>query len=168
MSGNRAFAAIEILAAAIFGGAVGYATHAFLALPYSAAFGVIGFLSGGLLLRRTADTPHFILPDFAMPDFDEHSDELLLTEEVKDELVLTEQCRVLQPVESESLILDDILAEIGPESRVVRLFDRKAMPTPGQMRSRIDSHLDHRRSPPVEDASQALSDALAELRRSLR
>jgi hypothetical protein len=67
------------------------------------------------------------------------------------------------------LVLDDILAEIGPDSRVVRLFDRKAMPPPGQLGSRIDSHLDRRaREPAGEDASQALSDALAELRRSLR
>jgi hypothetical protein len=47
------------------------------------------------------------------------------------------------------------------------LFDRKAMPTPGQLQSRIDRHLGHRQSTP-EDASQALSEALAELRRSLR
>jgi hypothetical protein len=66
-------------------------------------------------------------------------------------------------------VLDDILAEIGPEARVVRLFDRKAMPTPGQLKSRIDDHIGQ--APPraaPSDASQALSEALAELRRSLR
>jgi hypothetical protein len=43
------------------------------------------------------------------------------------------------------------------------------MPTPGQLKARIDRHLEG--GGPAEaspDASQALYDALAELRRSLR
>ena len=65
----------------------------------------------------------------------------------------------------------------GPDSRVVRLFDPRAMPTPptpGQIQSRIADHLGDgapRSAPsktPPSDASQALSAALAELRRSLR
>ena len=63
-------------------------------------------------------------------------------------------------------VLDDILAELGPDSRVVRLFDRSAMPTPGQLQSRIDAH--QSRSTAPNDASQQLSEALAQLRRSLR
>jgi hypothetical protein len=67
------------------------------------------------------------------------------------------------------LVLDDFLAQIGPGARVVRLFDPKKMPSPGQLKSRIDSHLGQR-TPPSQstDASHALSEALAELRRSLR
>ena len=73
------------------------------------------------------------------------------------------------PPAAEPLVLDDILAEIGPDSRVVRLFDPTAMPTPGQLRARIDRHLDeHDATAPLADASQALYEALAELRRSLR
>jgi hypothetical protein len=53
--------------------------------------------------------------------------------------------------ESGELLLDDALADAGPDSRVVRLFDRTAMP-----------------ASPDGDASQALYDALAKLRRSLR
>lgn len=53
--------------------------------------------------------------------------------------------------ESGELLLDDALADAGPDSRVVRLFDRTAMP-----------------ASPDRDASQALHDALAKLRRSLR
>ena len=66
-------------------------------------------------------------------------------------------------------VLDDVLTQINADSRVVRLFDPKLMPTPGQLKSQIDSHLGHG-SPAsgASDASQALSDALAELRRSLR
>jgi hypothetical protein len=66
----------------------------------------------------------------------------------------------------EPLLLDDILAELGPDSRVVRLFDPEAMPTPGQLKSRIDSHLEPGQESP--DAGQALHDALADLRRSIR
>ena len=100
------------------------------------------------------------------------SGELVLTEADRfepDELLLTSADRLNAPAHAEPFVLDDILAELGPESRVVRLFDRKAMPTPGQLKSRIDDHLgqEERRSGAC-DASQALSDALAELRRSLR
>jgi hypothetical protein len=114
-------------------------------------------------------------------------DELLLTDadrlESRGELVLTDGAR-LPPGElvltaadridaaapqDQPLVLDDVLAELGPESRVVRLFDRKAMPTPGQLKSKIDDHLGQGvPSAAQSDASQALSDALAELRRSLR
>lgn len=69
---------------------------------------------------------------------------------------------------ADPLVLDDILAELGPDSRVVRLFDRDAMPTPAQLKSRIDAHLGRSAAhAPVPDASQALHDALAELRRSI-
>ena len=67
------------------------------------------------------------------------------------------------------LALQDILAELGPNSRVVRLFDPAAMPTPGQLNARIERHLERRDFPATApDASQALYDALTELRRSLR
>jgi hypothetical protein len=142
--------------------------------------------------------PHFRVPVFGLRELDlSHdedellltdayrlNDELLLTEadRLYDELLLTETDRLYDellltnadrlhsaPAEDEPLILDDILAEIGPDARVVRLFDRRSMPTPGQLKSRIDGHLQQASTPtaPV-DASQALSEALAELRRSLR
>jgi hypothetical protein len=100
-----------------------------------------------------------------------HPGELLLTEVDRcepDELLLT-AADLLRPASEEPLVLDDILAELGPDARVVRLFDRQAMPTPGQLKSRIDSHLEQGSAPAVPaDASKALSEALAQLRRSLR
>lgn len=66
----------------------------------------------------------------------------------------------------EPLLLDDILAELGPDSRVVRLFDPEAMPTPGQLKSKIDRHLEPGEE--AADAGQALHHALADLRRSIR
>ena len=89
-----------------------------------------------------------------------------------EELLLTDADRLSHEPEPSAaeLLLDDVLAELGPDSRVVRLFDRTAMPTPGELRARIDRHLDSGRSPaaPIGDASQALHEALAELRRSIR
>lgn len=60
----------------------------------------------------------------------------------------------LEIEEPSELLLDDMLIQAGPNSRVVRLFDRTGMP------ASPDS--DH------PDASQALHDALAKLRHSLR
>jgi len=84
------------------------------------------------------------------------------------ELLLTERYEASAGSE-EALVLDDILAKLGSDSRVVRLFDPAAMPTPGQLNDRIERHLE--RVPPAHvghDATQALHDALAELRRSIR
>ena len=86
-----------------------------------------------------------------------------------DELKLTDADRLAGAQLDDALILDDILAEIGPDSRVVRLFDRDAMPSPGQLIARIDDHLGISEGASVpQDASEALSEALAQLRRSLR
>ena len=63
--------------------------------------------------------------------------------------LLAEADRSLAHAENE-LVLDDVLAALNPDSRVVRLFER-----------------DHGTPPKPADASQALHDALADLRRSL-
>jgi hypothetical protein len=94
------------------------------------------------------------------------ADELLLSDRYEpDELLLTERYEAAE----EPLVLDDILEQLSPDSRVVRLFDPAAMPTPAQLKSRIDRHLDGA-TPEVQapDASQALHEALAELRRAIR
>ena len=84
------------------------------------------------------------------------------------ELLLTE--RLDQPSRgTDPLLLDDILAELGPDSRVVRLFDPASMPTAGDLRLRIEKHLDGEATAArSSDAAQALHEALAELRRSIR
>jgi hypothetical protein len=54
-------------------------------------------------------------------------------------------------------------------ARVVHLFDPASMPTPEEMISRIDRHLEGQPSAAQSaDAAQALHQALAELRRSIR
>ncbi len=72
-----------------------------------------------------------------------------------------------QVADADELVLDDVLARLEDFSRVVRLFDRSAMPTPGELKSRIDRHLETPTAAPP-DASQALHDALSQLRRTLR
>jgi hypothetical protein len=60
-------------------------------------------------------------------------------------------------VAADELVLDDVLESAGPDARVIRLFD------PG-----LESERLARANSPQPDASQALTEALAELRRSLR
>lgn len=102
--------------------------------------------------------------------------ELLLTSEMAvltSELLLTRGQMLSPPADqpSEPLLLDDVLAELRPDARVVQLFDPARMPTAGELRSRIDRHLGEAGRgaslSPQPDASQALYDALADLRRSL-
>ena len=181
---------VERAASALFAGAAGYAAYALLgdlvSLPELAACAAAAAIIANLLSARSLAaaarrTPRFKVPVFNVGEIE--INELILTEADRlpaeelvlgeadradsNELVLTERDR--RGTGSEPLILDDILAELGPDSRVVRLFDRKAMPTAGQLKRRIDTHLEGGAAPvPAPDASQALSDALAELRRSLR
>lgn len=179
---DRIETGVELAAAALLGGAVGYAAFAWL--KFSVPQPQLGACAGGaaalsflacnramgILAKRNPTLPvvAFNVRDIEPMDVAE----LVLTDADRfdpDELLLTETDQLNGHVREDPLVLDDILAEIGPDARVVRLFDRKAMPTPGELRSRIDDHLGRASSAPSSpDASQALSDALADLRRSLR
>ena len=183
---QRIEAIVDHGAAALLGAAVGFVL--FLLLPggvaqqariaVTAASAVVVFWLATKALRSIGATkPQFILRPFEFPELQlDEVEELLLTDadrlkltiaQLADELVLTDADR-LHPL-SEELMLDDILAELGPDSRVVRLFDPAAMPTAGQLNARIEQHLHGTPSPAAPaDASQALYDALSELKRSLR
>jgi len=85
------------------------------------------------------------------------------------ELLLTDADRLEPATHDEALVLEDVLTEVAPESRVVQLFDPAAMPTAARPQARIDRHLvGGGRHSPSPDASEALFAALADLRRSLR
>jgi hypothetical protein len=174
---ERFEAIVDRIAAALFAGAAAFVFYGWLSGVYqqpqlgifAAIVAIVAFLACGRALSSVApEARRFAVPAFAVPEIDASEwDELLLTDAVEpDELLLTDFDR-LRPDE---LMLDDILAELGPDSRVVRLFDPAAMPTPGQLNDRIARHIREGSSPvpAPPDASQALHDALAELRRSLR
>jgi hypothetical protein len=145
-------------AAAIFAAAVGFALYRWLEpsmvqLQLSTVVvvaGIVAFLPCWQALRLVGRRE----PDFPMPQIDLGVAELVLTD--------------ANPHHDE-LLLDDVLAQVAPDSRVVQLFDPAAMPTPGQLKARIDRHLD-RGAPDAAtpDASQALYDALADLKTELR
>jgi hypothetical protein len=164
---------IDMVAATLFAAAMAFAAGNLLlgALPYpqweaiAAAVLIIGFAGClGVLRKIPVASQHLALPIFAPSPIETIQ---------LDELVLTDADRfhpasVPSAQPDDPLVLDDILAELEPESRVVRLFDPAAMPTPGQLQARIDRHLDDGTSPTAPpDASQALFEALADLRRSL-
>ena len=81
------------------------------------------------------------------------------------ELLLSDSDRVGGPIADE-LMLDDVLSDPRPDSRVVRLFDPAAMPADSPGFDRAFGGASAVPAPP--DASQALHEALAKLRHSLR
>lgn len=174
---ERIEAAVDRIAATLFAVAAGCAAYLFdgffhvPVLLAAASASLVGYGAAASLLRKVpARQPGFEIAAFegpAFPPFEPELEELLLTQYT--ELVLTDADRLSppQPNGADELMLDDILAKIGPSARVVRLFDPAAMPTPGQLKSRIDRHLHRETAPAFPDASDALHEALAELRRSL-
>lgn len=84
-------------------------------------------------------------------------------------VVLEDELLLDRPLMVDELLLDDPLPAPASDSRVVQLFADGRMPNAGQLKDRIDRHLaDGGTRAPLADASDALSEALAELRRSLR
>ncbi len=139
-------------------------------------FGAIFALAFAAMRVVPVEARHFALLEFeqtVLLDEEDVGNELLLTVgHIEWPELLLDQL-LIEPVELEAvaeLLLDDPLTAPAPESRVVQLFAGGRMPTAGQLQRRIDRHLAEGERPPVvtKDASDALSEALAELRRSLR
>jgi hypothetical protein len=152
-------------AAASLAAAVGFAVFQAVGLVAGLA-GMVAAGSLSALVAYRAGTTLIRLLEGAPKPFPQPMFEIANIDRViMDELVLTENDRLA----AGPLVLDDVLREIAPDSRVVQLFDRSAMPSPAQLKVRIDRHLEgetsHFSSP---DASEALFEALADLRRSLR
>jgi hypothetical protein len=124
----------------------------------------------GGALRGLSDVPI----RFATPASMDDDDVLLLDEEFPDGAVLgpLDQHAVERRVEMLSeLILDDPLAALSPESRVVRLFAPQPLPQAGVLADDIARHIGARDAVarmPAPDASDALNDALDSLRNTLR
>lgn len=149
----RIESAVDVGAAALLAGAVAYAGHALLVMPVSvaaSAAGAFGLCFAGL--RQVSPTGRAAI---------------VSTTPVT--ALLAEADRLLdeQPLQSDELVLDDILVALDPDSRVVRLFEPGAHPAPAQLKARIDRHLEASAPAGFPDDSQALYEALSELRRSL-
>ncbi len=155
----RIEASVDSVAAAFYAAATALVLHLLNASNGYIAVGAAVAFTGCFYGLRSIEPEYVAYPQ---PAFEPRPFEVLSL----DDLVLTD---VMQPVSDEALVLDDILAEIGPESRVVRLFDRDGMPMAGSFDDRGEQHPggEGPGSAPA-DASQGLLDALSELRRSLR
>jgi hypothetical protein len=161
---------VDRVASTLFASACGYSVYSLVdarvplpTLMIEAAGAVaLALLLSGRALKAVQPQPRRL----PVPIFDVR--ELQPIEE--EELLLTDVFEPLPRTEKEdTLVLDDILAKLDADSRVVRLFDPAAMPTAGELKSRIDRHLDDEASAAqAADATQALHDALAELRRAIR
>jgi len=157
---QRIEGAASLVAAAILAAAVAFA---------------VGRLTDSMVMAGCAAAASLFVALLALQSIRPEERELPLAQFVPDELafeeveelILTDADQVVEepaPAPDE-LVLDDVLGKLGEDSRVVRLFDAAAMPTPGQLKARIDRHLGQAQAP---DASAALHDALAELRLSLK
>ncbi|MEO7813913.1 MAG: hypothetical protein ABIR87_00510 [Sphingomicrobium sp.] len=113
-----------------------------------------------------AEVQQLALADFAAVVLE---DELLLDQPLAADELLLDEPLVAETAAVAELLLDDPLPTPANDSRVVQLFADGRLPHPGQLKERIDRHLaDGGKAVPMVDASDALSEALAELRRSLR
>jgi hypothetical protein len=162
---------VDRAASAIFALACAYAAYVWLA-PHvarlmlwpqtcaSAAFAyLISVRALNVVKPKTRKLP--------VPVFDVRSVEPF--EEFELRLIASNQVAPVLEDDREPLVLDDRLIEPGSDARVVRLFDAAAMP-PSRVSDAAIETLSAAGAPPIghEDASQALHEALAELRRSLR
>ena len=136
---NRAERALDGAAAAMFAAAAGFALWAAgLGIGVATAAAAAAFLAAKFGLGTI--TPE--TRTYPMPDFSPAA---------------IESIPEAPGGADDELFLEDKLVEVSPDARVVRLFG------PSQ-----SHHLSDHARPEPPDASQALSDALAELRRSLR
>lgn len=131
--------AAVMTAAVAMAGASAFAVHAVLGAAAALLAGPAALLAVAGLLVRIDAAPH-ALPQFQL--------ERMAAFDGAAELLLTE----IVALNEQELLLDDALEEPAADARVVRLFDVQARPA----------------AAPAPDASDALRQALSDLRRSLR
>lgn len=150
---------IDVAAAGLLAAACAFVGTRLAGTEIGWAAGAVAMGAALAALRRVQPEPRrFLLPAFAPP------------------ALPAVESDVLELTEVEPLLLEDVLAAVAPDSRVVRLFAEPPLPTAGELVRRIESHLGRQDRPPEAsaeivhleaDASAALREALADLRRSL-
>ena len=145
-----------------------------LALPPASAMlaGGAGFLGAGLLVMKAVGSGSRVhsLPALAIAPIEAALDDERIFDAPDEEPLLLEDI-----IDDAALLLEDALPATNDDSRVVQLFAHPAMPTPGQLKDRIDRHLAGTPMADLQmsraaapDATEALYAALDELKRSLR
>lgn len=132
-------------------------------MPVAALAGLVTFASGLALMRLASRRE----ASFGIRAF--------RPSELEDELVLDQPVAesAADPVAKlAELLLDDPLPVAAPDLRVVQLFPPQAVPSPEELKRRIDRHLVRREVGPAsdpgpDDASDSLRLALEDLRRTL-
>lgn len=158
--------AVDIGAAAIFAGAIGYSILLTTASEAgAAAAAAAGFITISLALGRIDEPRSFRLPEFGLLEPAHDAEDALLLTELA-ELLLTDIVGGIGDL-SRELLLEDRLDQPTDDSRVIRLFDPRALPTAGEMHERIEEHLRGEQAA-YPDATAELHRALSDLRRSLR
>lgn len=135
---DRAERAVDAAAAAIFAAAAGFALSA---MGSGAGTAAVAAAAAFLIARFGLGRVPPSERTFAVPAF---ALEAIAPTEARGDA-------------AEELILEDELAEVGPHARVVQLFGASQSQPPS-----------NHSNPAPPDASQALSEALAELRRSMQ
>src|SRR3982751_3020786 len=120
---------MDAFAAAVLAAAAAFAALRLGVSPASAAIVAVATLlvASRLLRSFPAEAPAFALAAFDL--------ERIPSAGALDELLLTDSDRLHRPLASacaDELVLDDVLAGLGEDSRVVRLFDASAMPSPAE------------------------------------
>lgn len=177
-----AAAAVPAVAGAYAGASLG-PLLGYSAFPLAAVAASIIFAVSLKFMRAIGkDETHFAIRSFAPvheTEKGEFSELLLETPMDEDELLLNVDAEMPPLVLDQpyvdgqvddlaELLLNDPIVPLASHSRVVQLFAIQPMPTAGQLADRIDRHLGHAPAIPMVDATDALHEALAELRRSLR
>ena len=148
---------IDLAAAAVAGAAVAFCLvllgKPVPAIPASAGMLLLSF---GALQCVRPEAGRYRLPPIALPAWDD---------------VFTDE--MLELTEVAPLLLNDPVPAVE-ESGDIRLFPMTPLPTAGELKKRIDAHLVARQADDDDnivllspDASAALRNALAELKRSL-
>ena len=153
-------AAAAALAAISLGGAVAFAAFTLLGpamLPLRSGLAICAGIAAGLVGKAALDRADVSASTYSVATFKPRAIEA------------AEESVERTDVEETPLVLDDVLHAVGPDARVVRLFDASKMPSPAELKARVDRYLGQGASwAKSPDASQALVEALTELRRSLR
>lgn len=163
--------ALELAPATLFGASVAFAALRAGGQPLAiaASAGAAALLLAWVGLRRIGkDQPSLELPAFELDRIPEaeNADIIHVEDAVACEAVSPDPSPSVSPDE---LLLDDVLADLPSDSRVVRLFASAPVPTAGELQARIDRHLRGERLPSAPpDATHELHEALDALRRSLR